>query len=72
VVYKSLEEFDLEVAMSDNVLKDEVIFVQKKGVDIELRRIAYRDEKNRKVYKFIFSNFLFSPGKTCDIYNHLW
>ena len=71
-VYKSLKEFDLEVATSDNVLKDEVISVQKKGVEIALRRIAYWDEKNRKVYEFISNNFLLSPEKICDIYKHRW
>lgn len=71
-VYKSREEFDLEVATSDNVLKDEVISVQKKGVEIALRRIAYWDEKNRKVYEFISNNFLLSPEKICDIYKHRW
>lgn len=71
-VYKCLEEFDLEVVTSDNVLKDEIISVQKKGVEIAIRRIAYWDEKNRKVYEFISNNFLLSPEKICDIYKHRW
>jgi len=71
-VYKSIAEFDLEYGTPDTVLKDAVITVQKKGVDIELRRIAYRDEKSRKVYEFISNNFLLSPEKICDIYKHRW
>lgn len=71
-VYKSLKEFDLEDATSDNVLKDEVISVQKKGLEITLRRIAYWDEKNQRVYEFISNNFLLSPEKICDIYKHRW
>lgn len=71
-VYKSLKEFNLEDATSDNVLKDEVISVQKKGLEITLRRIAYWDEKNQRVYEFISNNFLLSPEKICDIYKHRW
>lgn len=71
-VYKSLAEFDLEDRTSDNVLKDEVITVQKKELTVELRRIAYWDVKNRKVYEFISNNFLLSPEKICDIYKHRW
>src|SRR5690606_9895086 len=71
-VFKNLEEFDLQEATSDNVLKDEVISVEKNGVIIKLRRIAYWDEKSRKVYEFISNNFLLSPEKICDIYKHRW
>lgn len=70
--YKSIAEFDLDDNTPDTVLKDEVITVQKKGVIVELRRIAYWDEKNQKVYEFISNNFLLSPQKICDIYKHRW
>lgn len=71
-VYKSLEEFDLDAATLDNVLKDELIAVKKKGLEITLRRIAYWDEKSQKAYEFISNNFLLSPEKVCDIYKHRW
>jgi hypothetical protein len=70
--FKSVAEFDLEDITPDTVLKDEVITVQKKELTIELRRIAYWDEKNQKVYEFLSNNFLLSPEKICDIYKHRW
>lgn len=71
-VYKSVAEFDPEDQTSDNILKDEVISVQKKELTLELRRIAYWDEEKQKVYEFISNNFLLSPEKICDIYKHRW
>lgn len=70
--YKSVVEFDPEDQTSDHILKDEVISVQKKELTLELRRIAYWDEENQKVYEFISNNFLLSPEKICDIYRHRW
>lgn len=70
--YKSGVEFDPEKQTSDNILKDEVISVQKKELTLELRRIAYWDEEKQKVYEFISNNFLLSPEKICDIYKHRW
>lgn len=70
--YKRLAEFDLQEGTSDNVLKDETITLQKKGLAIELRRIAYWDREKNKVYEFISNNFLLSPEKICDIYRHRW
>lgn len=70
--YKSVAEFDLEDVTPDTVLKDEVIRVQKKELTIELRRVAYWDEKSQKVYEFLSNNFLLSPKKICDIYKHRW
>jgi len=71
-VYQSTQEFELTDKTSNNVLKDEVISIQKKEVTIELRRIAYWDEKQQKCYEFISNNFLLSPEKICDIYKHRW
>lgn len=71
-VYRNVSEFNLGDATPPTVLKDEVIAVHKKGIVIELRRIAYWDEKNQKVYEFISNNFLLSPEKICDIYKHRW
>lgn len=71
-VYKRLAEFDLQDGTSDNVLKDEVISVQKSGLTIELRRIAFWDGQKNKTYEFISNNFLLGPEKICDIYRHRW
>ncbi len=70
--YKSLSEFDLEDGTSDNILKDETITVQKKGLAIKLRRIAYWDREKNKVYEFISNNFLLPPDRICEIYRHRW
>lgn len=70
--YKSVVEFHPEDQTSDSILKDEVISIQKKDLTLELRRIAYWDEENQKVYEFISNNFLLSPEKICDIYKHRW
>lgn len=71
-VYKSVAEFDLEDTTPDTVLKDEVISIEKKDLTLKLRRIAYWDEKNLKIYEFISNNFLLSPEKICDLYKHRW
>jgi len=70
--YKSLLEFDLIQETSNNVLKDEIIVVEKNKVLIKLRRVAYWDTEKNKVYEFISNNFLLSPEKICDIYKHRW
>lgn len=71
-VYKSITEFDLAGATSDAVLKDERISVQKKGTTIELRRIAYWDNKKEKVFEFITNHFELEPDKIAAIYKHRW
>lgn len=71
-VYQSVQEFELADKISDNLLKDEIITIQKKELTVKLRRIAYWDEKNQKLYEFISNNFLLSPDKICDIYKHRW
>lgn len=70
--YKSVLEFDPQQDTSNNILKDEVIVVEKKEHRIELRRVTYWDEDKKKVYSFISNNFLLSPEKICDIYKHRW
>jgi len=70
--YKSMKEFDPQEATPNNILKDEIITVEKNGRKIELRRVAYWDEGKNKIYSFISNNFLLSPKKICDIYKHRW
>lgn len=71
-VYKSIKEFDLSDTTSDAVLKDERISVQKKGIIIELRRIAYWDSEKEKVFEFISNHFELEPDKIAAIYKHRW
>lgn len=70
--YKTLTEFDIQDNISNNILKDEVIAVQKNGQTIELRRVAYWDADKKKVYEFVSNNFLLNPEKICAIYKHRW
>lgn len=71
-VYKSIEEYDLSENTSDRILKDEKIELQKNNRKIELRRIAYWDEKNNRVFEFITNNFKFTPDTIADIYKQRW
>jgi len=69
---KNLEEFDPQPNTPNNILRDEIITVEKNGQIIELRRVAYWDDDKKKTYSFISNNFLLSPDKICDIYKHRW
>jgi len=71
-VYKSIKEFDLDDKTSDAVLKDELIEVVKDHKHIEIRRVAYWDSDNEKLYEFITNNKVISPDKVADIYKHRW
>jgi hypothetical protein len=70
--YKNLEEFDPQHNTPNNILRDEIITVERNGQIIELTRIAYWDDDKKKTYSFISNNFLLSPDKICDIYKHRW
>jgi len=70
--YKNLEEFDPQHNTPNNILRDEIITVEKNGQMIELRRVAYWDDDKKKTYSFISNNFLLSPDKICDIYKQRW
>ena len=71
-VYKSIKEFDLADTTSDAVLKDERIVVSKEDKAITLRRVAYWDSDNQRVFEFISNNFDIEPDKIADIYKHRW
>ena len=71
-VYKSIQEFDLDDKTSDAVLKDKLIIVKKNEKSIEIRRVAYWDSKNNKVFEFITDNKEISPDMVADIYKHRW
>ena len=71
-VYKTILEFHLDDKTSDAVLKDELISVKKYGKSIELRRIAFWDSEEEKIYEFITNNQEISPDTVADIYKHRW
>ena len=70
--YTNIEEFDLSNTRSDAILRDERISVMKNKKNVELRRVAYWDADNNKVYEFISNSFLISPDKIAAIYKHRW
>ena len=70
--YISLEEFDLSEDVPDEILKDELIEVDKGDDKVWIRRIAYWDEEKKKVYEFITNNIYLEPNKIADIYKNRW
>lgn len=70
--YEHINELDIEDHIDDNVLRDEIIEIQKNEQIINLRRIAYWDNEKKKTYIFLSNNFLISPIKICDIYKRRW
>lgn len=71
-VYENLEEFEIEDETDPGILKDEKIEVDKDGKKIELRRIAYWHQPDKKVYEFITNNFELSSEKIAEIYKNRW
>ena len=71
-VWTSIEEYEIPVGTDNGVLKDEKIKVEKDGKYIELRRIAYWDEKHKIVYEFISNNYEFTAVKIAEIYKRRW
>lgn len=70
--YEHINELDIEDHIDNNILRDEIIEVQKNEQSINLRRIAYWDSEKKKTYVFLSNNFLISPIKICDIYKGRW
>jgi hypothetical protein len=68
----SKEEYEIPEGMDDGVLKDEKIQVEKDGQSIELRRIAYWYDKDKKLYEFITNNYDLPADKIAQIYKRRW
>ncbi len=71
-VWSSLQEFDISDETDNGVLKDEKIKVEKNGQSLELRRIAYWSEEQKKLYEFISNNYELPPDKIAEIYKKRW
>ena len=71
-VYKSTEEFDIKDHINPSILKDERIEIKKGDQLIELRRVAFYNNEQNKVYEFITNNFDLDPDKIADIYKQRW
>lgn len=76
-VYKSVSEKILTAQMPDAVLKEETIEQNYKDANgkiqvLQLRRIAWWDSKEKRVYEFISNNFELEAQVIADIYRYRW
>jgi hypothetical protein len=71
-IWSSLQEFDIKDETDSGVIKDERIKVEKDGQAVELRRIAYWSDEQKKLYEFISNNYELSPDKIAEIYKRRW
>jgi len=71
-VYDSLQEYDIPDNIDDGILKDEKIKIREDGKPIELRRIAYWHEENKRAFEFITNNFELPSDKIAEIYKRRW
>ena len=75
--YEIKEEFDIPDYIDSGVLKDERIEVEVKEngkylKKIELRRIAYWDEQNKRSFEFLTNLFGMNAGHIALIYKQRW
>ena len=73
--YDSLDEIDIPDHTDDGVIKDEVIvfyYGEKRALEHQSRRIAYWDDKKRKLYVFLTNNFELSADEIIAIYKRRW
>ena len=76
-VYTSVSEKILTDKMSNAILKDEIIEQTYKDADgklqvLQLRRIAWWDLEDSRVYEFISNNFELDAQVIADIYKYRW
>ncbi len=75
--YESVKENDIASYIDDGVIKDEIIRVEVKenGTYIktmELRKIAYRDDENKRCFEFITNLNGMNAGHIALIYKKRW
>lgn len=70
--YESIEEFDIEDEVASGVVKDEKISVKKGDNTIEMRKVSYWHDEQKKLYEFITNNYDYSPDKVAEIYKQRW
>jgi hypothetical protein len=70
--YISIEEYDIDDKVHTGIVKDEKIAIMKDGQIIELRRIGYWDNEQKKFYEFLTNNFDLPPDKIAEIYKRRW
>lgn len=64
---KSIKKFDLFDNTNDEVIKDELIVIDKKDEFLQLRRIAFWEVEKEKVLEFINNYLELTPDKVAEI-----
>ena len=71
--YTCLEEFDITDDIDPGVLRDERITVEKKdGTKVQMRRVAYWHDAQKRVFEFITNNFEIKADTVAQIYKRRW
>jgi len=71
-VYESIEEIEIPDESDGGIIKDEIIEIESDGNKLQLRRIAYWHEAQKKVYEFITNNHELKAEKIAEIYKNRW
>jgi len=71
-VYESIEEIEIPDESDGGIIKDEIIEIESDGNKLQLRRIAYWYEAQKKVYEFITNNHELKAEKIAEIYKNRW
>lgn len=74
-LYDAREEFDIPDEADSGVLKDEEIVLrygENKKLEHRVRRIAYWDSENSRLFEFITNNFELTAEKVALIYKKRW
>lgn len=76
-VYNTLEELEIPSYIDDGVIKDEIIKIEMSEVNqlsehLKLRRIAYWDQENKRVFEFVTNLFGMNAGHVALIYKQRW
>lgn len=70
--YNSVNEYDIADDIDSGVIKDEKIEIANGKEILQLRKVGYWDEKNRRLFEFITNNFNFPADKIAEIYKRRW
>jgi IS4 transposase len=75
--YESVTENDIPNYVDDGVIKDEIIRVDVKEQGaylktIELRKVAYWDDENKRCFEFVTNLFGMNAGHIALIYKKRW
>jgi hypothetical protein len=70
--YNSIAENIIPDDTDAGIIKDEIIEVNSGKKKIQLRRVAYWHDEQKKVYEYITNNYSLSADKIAGIYKNRW